>query len=80
MYQELKVGDRVSLNIPEIFRSLLPMKTKEMLSEMYKDEFTVERVDQDTGYVYLQELVGKIPFNPIELTRTYTKKFSEECE
>ena len=56
------------------------MKTKEMLSEMYKDEFTVERVDQDTGYVYLQELVGKIPFNPIELIRTYSKKVSEECE
>ena len=78
MYQELKVGDKVSFNIPEIFRSCLPMKTKEMIAEMYKDEFTVERVDPDTGYVYLKEFVGKIPFNPIELIRTYTKKFSEK--
>ena len=78
MYQELKVGDKVSFNIPEIFRSCLPVKTKEMIAEMYKDEFTVERVDPDTGYVYLKEFVEKIPFNPIELIRTYTKKFSEK--
>ena len=24
-----------------------------MIAEMYKDEFTVERVDPDTGYVYV---------------------------
>ena len=34
MYQELKVGDRVSFNVPEIFRSCLPMKTKEMIAEI----------------------------------------------
>ena len=53
MYQELKVGDRVNFNIPEIFRSCLPMKTKEMIAEIYKNECTVERVDPDTGYVYV---------------------------
>ena len=53
MYQELKAGDKVNFNIPEIFRSYLPMKTKEMIAEMYKDEFTVEKVDSDTGYVYV---------------------------
>ena len=71
MYQTLKVGDKVNFNIPEIFRSCLPMKTKEMIAEMYKDEFTVEKVDPDTGYVYLKELVGKIPFNPVELIAFY---------
>ena len=78
MYQELKVGDRVTFNVPEIFRSCLPMKTKEMIAEIYNKEFTVERVDTDTGYVYLKEFVGNIPFNTIELIRTYTKKNSEE--
>ena len=78
MYQELKVGDKVNFNVPEIFRSCLPIKTKEMIAEIYNKEFTVERVDLDTGYVYLKEFVGKTPFNPIELIRTYTKKFSEE--
>ena len=78
MYQELKVGDKVNFNIPEIFRSCLPMKTKEMIAEMYKDEFTVEKVDSDTGYVYLKEFFGNIPFNTIELIRTYSKKVSEE--
>ena len=63
MYQTLKVGDKVNFNIPEIFRSCLPMKTKEMIAEMYKDEFTVEKVDPDTGYVYLEEFVGNIPHN-----------------
>ena len=78
MYQELKVGDKVTFNVPEIFRSCLPMKTKEMIAEIYNKEFTVHRVDTDTGYVYLKEFVGNIPFNTIELIRTYTKKISEE--
>ena len=78
MYQTLKVGDKVNFNIPEIFRNCLPMKTKEMIAEIYNKEFTVERVDPDTGYVYLKEFVGNIPFNPAELIRIYTKKVSEE--
>lgn len=80
MFQILEVGDEVYLNIPEIYRSMLPEKTKERLSEQYNTKFIVERIDEETGYVYLKDLIGSVPFNHSELIRTKSKALSEERE
>ena len=48
------------------------------LNKNFNEEFEVERVDTETGFVYLKDFVKKTPFNPVELIRTYTKKISEE--
>ena len=78
MFQILEVGDEVYLNIPEIYRSMLPAKTKERLSEQYNTKFTIERIDEETGYIYLKDLIGNTPFNNNELIRAKSKKLREQ--
>lgn len=78
MFQVLKVGDEVYLNIPEICRSMLSTKTKERLSEQYNTKFIIERIDEETGYIYLKDLIGNVPFNNNELIRAKSKKLSEQ--
>ena len=78
MFQILEVGDEVYLNIPDIYRSMLPTKTKERLSEQYNTKFTIERIDEETGYIYLKDLIGNVPFNNNELIRVKSKKLSEQ--
>ena len=45
--------------------------------EYYKLPF-VEKIDEETGYIYLKDLIGNVPFNNNELIRAKSKKLSEQ--